>query len=173
MRGPNAFRTIDEPRLSDILRERLTADGRWPEGRALSLRTPPIGSNDPRLQSPQIQVRAFPIWFTCDDPTPQDARRRRMVRTYDPSRPVPDELRENLLAHAHVEGGQRAGAQQHHHPEHGEHDFKFETFLRRWECDGHAVQIFASPLKPGVTPARTPPQAGETGRTYKIIRLRK
>jgi hypothetical protein len=88
MRGPNAFRTIDEPRLSEMLRERLTEDGRWPEGRALNLRTPPIGSNDPRLPSPQIQVRAFPTWFTCDDPTPQDARRRRMVRwtELDPAR---------------------------------------------------------------------------------------
>ena len=88
MRGPNAFRTIDEPRLSEMLRDRLTADGRWPEGRALGLRTPPIGSNDPRLPSPQIQVRAFPTWFTCDDPTPQDARRRRMVRwtELDPQR---------------------------------------------------------------------------------------
>jgi hypothetical protein len=88
MRGPNAFRTIDEPRLSEMLRERLTEDSRWPEGRALNLRTPPIGSNDPRLPSPQIQVRAFPTWFTCDDPTPQDARRRRMVRwtELDPAR---------------------------------------------------------------------------------------
>lgn len=88
MRGPSAFRTIDEPRLSEMLRERLTADGRWPEGRALSLRTPPIGNNDPRLPSPQIQVRAFPTWFTCDDPTPQDGRRRRMVRwtELDPQR---------------------------------------------------------------------------------------
>ena len=88
MRGPNAFRTIEEPRLSEMLRERLAADGRWPEGRVLTLRTPPIGSNDPRLPSPQIQVRAFPTWFTCDDPTPQDARRRRMVRwaELDPQR---------------------------------------------------------------------------------------
>lgn len=88
MRGPNAFRTIEEPRLSEMLRERLAADGRWPDGRALTLRTPPIGSNDPRLLSPQIQVRAFPTWFTCDDPTPQDARRRRMVRwaELDPQR---------------------------------------------------------------------------------------
>jgi hypothetical protein len=85
MRGPNAFRTIDEPRLSEM---RLVVDGRWPEGRVLHLRTPPIGSNDPRLPSPQIQVRAFPTWFTCDDPTPQDARRRRMVRwtELDPQR---------------------------------------------------------------------------------------
>ncbi|MCX7382617.1 MAG: hypothetical protein NT133_14645 [Alphaproteobacteria bacterium] len=88
MRGPNAFRTIDEPRLSDMLRERLTADGRWIEGRPLNLRTPPIGNTDPRQPSPQIQVRAFPAWLTCDDPTAQDARRRRMVRwtELDPQR---------------------------------------------------------------------------------------
>ncbi len=83
MRGPYAFRSIDEPRLSEMLRERLTNDGRWPTDRPLSLRTPPIGNNDPRLPSPQIQVRAFPTWLTCDDPTPQDARRRRMVRWTD------------------------------------------------------------------------------------------
>jgi hypothetical protein len=80
MRGPNAFRPIQEPRLIDYLRERLTADGRWPTGRQLSLRTPPVGSNDPRNQSPSIQVRVFPTWFTADAPTPEDARRRRMVR---------------------------------------------------------------------------------------------
>ena len=80
MRGPNAFKPIQEPRLIDHLRERLMADGRWPTGRLLSLRTPPVGNNDPRTPSPSIQVRVFPTWFTADAPTPEDARRRRMIR---------------------------------------------------------------------------------------------
>lgn len=80
MRGPQAFRPIEEPRLTEVLRDRLTGDGRWPAGRPLSLRTPPLGNNDPRLPSPSIQVRIFPTWFTCDDPTASDARRRRMAR---------------------------------------------------------------------------------------------
>jgi hypothetical protein len=66
MRGPQAFRPIEEPRLTEVLRERLTQDGRWPEGRPLSLRNPPLGNNDPRLPSPNIQVRVFPTWFTCE-----------------------------------------------------------------------------------------------------------
>ena len=88
MRGPQAFKSIEEPRLTEILRERLSADDRWPKDRPLSLRTPPLGSNDPRLPSPSMQVRVFPSWFTCDDPLPTDARRRRMVRwsELDPQR---------------------------------------------------------------------------------------
>jgi Domain of unknown function (DUF1998) len=80
MRGPQAFRPIEEPRLTEVLRERLTVDKRWPEGRPLSLRTPPLGNNDPRLPSPNIQVRVFPTWFTCEAPVVEDARRRRLVR---------------------------------------------------------------------------------------------
>jgi hypothetical protein len=80
MRGPQAFRPIEEPRLTEVLRERLTADKRWPDGRPLSLRTPPLGNNDPRLPSPNIQVRVFPTWFTCEAPVAEDARRRRLVR---------------------------------------------------------------------------------------------
>lgn len=80
MRGPHAFRPIEEPRLVQVLREQLVADGRWPDKRPLSLRTPPLGSQDPRLPSPSIQVRVFPTWFTCEAPTSEDARRRRMVR---------------------------------------------------------------------------------------------
>ena len=80
MRGPEAFRPIEEPRLTEVLRERLSDDARWPVGRPLSLRTPPLGNNDPKMPSPTMQVRVFPTWFTCDDPTPEDARRRRMIR---------------------------------------------------------------------------------------------
>lgn len=88
MRGPLAFRTIEEPRLAEVLRERLTMDQRWPAGRALSLRTPPLGNNDPRLPSPSVQVRVFPSWFTCDAPTADSARRRRLVgwKQLDPLR---------------------------------------------------------------------------------------
>lgn len=80
MRGPRAFQPIEEPRLTEILRERLTLDGRWPEDRPLSLRTPPLGSKDPRFPSPNVQARIFPEWFTCEDPSADDARRRRLVR---------------------------------------------------------------------------------------------
>lgn len=79
MRGPRAFKPIEEPRLTEILRERLTTDGRWPGDRPLSLRTPPLGNNDPRLPSPYVQARIFPEWFTCEDPSSDDARRRRLV----------------------------------------------------------------------------------------------
>jgi hypothetical protein len=80
MRGPQAFKPIEEPRLTEVLRERLTQDGRWPAGRPLSLRTPPLGNSDPRLPSPTMQVRVFPTWFTCEESSAEDARRRRLVR---------------------------------------------------------------------------------------------
>jgi hypothetical protein len=80
MKGPQAFRPIEEPRLTEVLRERLTQDGRWPAGRPLSLRTPPLGNSDPRLSSPTMRVRVFPTWFTCEEPSAEDARRRRLVR---------------------------------------------------------------------------------------------
>src|SRR5277367_2988061 len=80
MRGAKAFRAIEEPRLVELLRERLTEDGRWQAGRPLSLRTPPLGTTDPRVPSPNIHARVFPTWFSCEAPTKEDARRRRMVR---------------------------------------------------------------------------------------------
>jgi len=83
MKGLQAFRTIEEDRLITLLRERLTLDGRWPQGRPLSLRTPPLDNNDPRSRGPSMQVKIFPTWFTCEDPTAQDARRRRLVRWFE------------------------------------------------------------------------------------------
>ena len=59
MRGPQAFKAIEEPRLTEVLRERLSQDGRWPAGRPLSLRTPPLGNTDPRLPSPSMQDAFF------------------------------------------------------------------------------------------------------------------
>ena len=69
-RGPQAFRPIEEPRLTEVLRERLTVDKRWPEGRPLSLRTPPSGNNDPSCPrrtfrfgcSPRGSPARLPLW---------------------------------------------------------------------------------------------------------------
>lgn len=47
MRGPHAFRPIDEPRLSRLLQQRLSGDPRLGGDRPPELRTPPIDPGDP------------------------------------------------------------------------------------------------------------------------------
>lgn len=97
MNAKGAFRTVEEPRLVQLLQERLQGDPRISQDRPLSLRTPPI---DPGLAGsgpgPGVPVTVFPTWFTCDtvEPAPGGTgsadgpdgagrggrRRRRMVR---------------------------------------------------------------------------------------------
>src|SRR4051812_43230394 len=69
-----AFRPIEEPRLAAFLETQLREQGRWPEDRSLSFRTPPIVGDVTRQSDPPgITVRIFPTWFVCDaEGTPRE-----------------------------------------------------------------------------------------------------
>ena len=78
------FKRIEEPRLSSFLETVLTQTGRWPHGKPVQLRTPPIAHENGYETDPAgVSVRVFPTWFTCDG-FPEDPeevrRRRRLVR---------------------------------------------------------------------------------------------
>lgn len=80
-----AFRTIEEPRLTHLLEERLRGSGRIADGKKLTLRTPPIDPGNPRAAFvPGVAGIVFPTWFVCDAviDTPT-GRRRHMVRWND------------------------------------------------------------------------------------------
>ena len=62
----DAFRLIEEPRLSRLLRLRLQEDDRLATAGDRQLRTPPLDLRDPRRRSPQIKATVFPLWFVCD-----------------------------------------------------------------------------------------------------------
>ena len=76
----DAFRLIEEPRLSRLLRLRLENDERLETTGDPQLRTPPLDLRDPRRPSPQIQATIFPRWFVCDAAVGDPPNRRRMVR---------------------------------------------------------------------------------------------
>ena len=76
----DASRIITELRLSQLLQRRLEGDGRVAAGRPLTLRTPPAQPDDKAGWTPGIAATIFPEWFVCDSPSPENARRRRLVK---------------------------------------------------------------------------------------------
>ena len=77
--------TINEPRLTDLLRQ-LDADDDRAAAAYPALRTPPMHDED-RVgdRSPAVQVRIFPEWFLCDidpngGPTAAGETRRSLVK---------------------------------------------------------------------------------------------
>ena len=83
MRAPNAFRSIEEPRLARLLHLRLANDPRLGVDRPPDLRTPPIDPNDRRAAKPFIELAVFPEWFVCDIIDGDPPGRRRLVRFSD------------------------------------------------------------------------------------------
>lgn len=75
-----AFRLIEEPRLSRLLRLRLQDDNRLATSGDPQLRTPPLDLRDPRRVSPKIRATIFPRWFVCDTAPGDPPDRRRLVR---------------------------------------------------------------------------------------------
>jgi hypothetical protein len=88
MRMPNAFRPIEELRLSSLLHLRLANDPRLGVDRPPELRTPPIDPNDRRVPKPFIESIVFPEWFVCDTVEGDQPGRRRVVRFSDLTPPA-------------------------------------------------------------------------------------
>jgi hypothetical protein len=88
MRAPNAFRSIEEPRLARLLHLRLANDPRLGIDRPPDLRTPPIDPNDRRVAKPFIESTVFPEWFVCDTTDGDPTGRRRLVRFNDLKAPT-------------------------------------------------------------------------------------
>jgi hypothetical protein len=85
MRSPNAFRTIEEPRLARLLHQRLGGgnDPRLGVDYPPALRTPPIDPNDRRVLRPSVEASIFPEWFVCDTIDGDPPGRRRLIRFTD------------------------------------------------------------------------------------------
>lgn len=86
MREKGTWRTIHEPRATQVLETLLRGDGRLAEGVMLELRTPPVddGSRRGAGEPPGIEVRVFPTWFVAREPEEAGGvRRRRLVRWRD------------------------------------------------------------------------------------------
>lgn len=83
MRAPNAFASIEEPRLARLLHQRLAGDARLGVDRPPELRTPPRDPNDRRLARPAVEAPVFPQWFVCDVTEGDIPGRRRLVRFND------------------------------------------------------------------------------------------
>lgn len=84
MFGTGTFQTIQEPRLSRLLFQRLAdQDGRLVADHPPELRTPPIDPGDPRRTAPGVKATVFPLWFVCDAVAGDKPHRRRMVRFQD------------------------------------------------------------------------------------------
>jgi hypothetical protein len=83
MFGTGTFDVIQEPRLSRLLHQRLSEDGRLVGDLPPELRTPPIDAGDPRRPSPGIKATVFPRWFACDTIAGDPPNRRRLVRFQD------------------------------------------------------------------------------------------
>ena len=87
MFGAGTFRVIEEPRLSHLLHQRLSDDGRLVADRPPELRTPPIDAGDPRRPSPGIKATVFLRWFACDAIAGDSPNRRRLARFQDLAAP--------------------------------------------------------------------------------------
>ncbi len=97
MSGKDAFKVIEEERLSRLLEQFLRRDGedgRVAKGRPLQLRTPPVEPGFGQVWQGNggappagVRVAVFPTVFTCDNPDAsppgQPGNRRRMVRWQD------------------------------------------------------------------------------------------
>ncbi|MDB5541246.1 MAG: hypothetical protein JWQ89_2973, partial [Devosia sp.] len=84
MFGAGTFQSINEPRLSRLLFQRLAdQDGRLVADHPPELRTPPIDPNDPKRIPPGVKATVFPLWFVCDAIAGDPPHRRRLVRFQD------------------------------------------------------------------------------------------
>jgi hypothetical protein len=88
LRAKNAFKLIEEPRLSRWLFERLNGDPRLGVARPPELRSPPIDPNDRKAARPSIKSVVFPGWFVCDTVEGDTPGRRRLVRFQDLKAPA-------------------------------------------------------------------------------------
>ena len=84
----DVFTTIPEPRLTIRLERLLKSQGRLEPGASLSLRTPPVSSNNAGTIPRGIDTPVFPTWFVCDRietsaGIADNVRRRRLVRWQD------------------------------------------------------------------------------------------
>jgi hypothetical protein len=93
MFGTNTFKVIEESRLTRLLYQRLSEDGRLVGERPPELRTPPMDAGDPRRPSPGIKATVFPRWFVCDAAEGDASNRRRLVRFQDLDPPKRQEHR--------------------------------------------------------------------------------
>lgn len=84
----DAYRPIDEPRLTEFLEKALKEKGRFPEDKKLRLLAPPVLTSYDRGEIPGVEVTVFPTWFVCDQVEPigsgaPDRKGRRLVRWTD------------------------------------------------------------------------------------------
>jgi hypothetical protein len=85
---PDAFKTIPEPRLAMRLEQLLKAQGRFDQGKSLSLRTPPVSDSRLGKLPSYIVSPVFPAFFVCEQVetatvSGKAMRRRRLVRWQD------------------------------------------------------------------------------------------
>jgi hypothetical protein len=75
----NAYRPIDEPRLSEFLEKALKEKSRFPEDKKLRLLAPPVLTSYDRGEIPGVEVTVFPTWFVCEqvEPIGSDASGRK------------------------------------------------------------------------------------------------
>ena len=84
----DAYRPIDEPRLTEFLENALKEKGRLAETVKLKLLAPPVLTSFERGEIPGIEVTVFPTWFVCDQVEvvgggDAGRRRRQLVRWND------------------------------------------------------------------------------------------
>jgi len=78
-----AMRTIDEPRLREVLEAELKRAGRLADDKTLELKEPPLSNELGRGQTQKVPARIFPEWFVCADGEEAPSGlgvRRRMVK---------------------------------------------------------------------------------------------
>lgn len=84
----NSFTTIPEPRLTARLEQLLKDQGRLDANISLSLRTPPVATDNTTGMPAGVTAPIFPTWFVCEQVEATAAatgtlRRRRLVRWQD------------------------------------------------------------------------------------------
>jgi hypothetical protein len=84
----NSFTTIPEPRLTARLEQLLKDQGRLDPNISLSLRTPPVSTDNTTGMPAGVTAPVFPTWFVCEQveattATTGTLRRRRLVRWQD------------------------------------------------------------------------------------------
>lgn len=84
----DAYRPIDEPRLSEFLENALKEKGRLAETVKLKLLALPVLTSYERGEIPGVEVTVFPTWFVCDQVEVVGGgevgrRRRQLVRWND------------------------------------------------------------------------------------------
>jgi len=84
----DAFKLIDEPRLTEFLEKALKEKGRLAENDKLRLLAPPVLTSFEARDNPGVEVTIFPTWFVCDqaeiiEQGNTDRRRRQLIRWND------------------------------------------------------------------------------------------